>query len=47
MCCLYKEGVVPPSDLSGLVYKSVGTSLDSQAYSIIKELKAAGYDIRM
>lgn len=47
VCCLYKEGVVPPSDLSGLVYKKIERSLDSQAYSIIKELKAAGYDIRM
>lgn len=47
VCCLYKAGVSLPSDLSGLVYKPVGESIDEQAYSIIRELKAAGYDVRL
>jgi len=38
---------VVPSDLDGLVYKKIDGSIDSQAYSIIQELKAAGYKISM
>lgn len=47
VCCLYKGDVVLPSDLNGLVYKKIDGSFDSQAFSIIKELKAAGYEIRL
>ena len=47
VCCLHKGAVVVPSDLNGLVYKKLNESIDSQAYSIIKELKAAGYKISM
>ena len=47
VCCIYKEGVVLPSDLTGLIYKKVSDSIDSQAYSIIQELKAAGYKIQI
>jgi predicted nucleotide-binding protein len=47
VCCLYKEGVVLPSDLDGLVYKKIDGSIESQGISIIKELKAAGYKIQM
>ena len=46
VCCLHKGNVVIPSDLDGLVYKEIGSSIDSQAYTIIQELKAAGYKIR-
>lgn len=46
-CCLHKGDVVIPSDLAGLVYKKVDDSIDAQAYAIIKELKSAGYDIRV
>ncbi len=47
VCCLHKGDVVVPSDLSGLIYKKVGESLDTQAYAIIKELKSAGYKINL
>jgi predicted nucleotide-binding protein len=47
VCCIYKEGVILPSDLTGLIYKKVSDSIDSQAYSIIQELKAAGYKIQI
>lgn len=47
VCCLYKEGVVLPSDLSGLLYKKISASLEEQAYSIIKELQAAGYKVKL
>lgn len=47
VCCLHKGDVVLPSDISGLVYKKVDHSLENQAYSIIKELKVAGYQIKI
>lgn len=47
VCCLHKGDVIVPSDLDGLVYKKINDSIDSQAYSIIRELKAAGYQINM
>jgi predicted nucleotide-binding protein len=47
VCCLHKGDVSIPSDLAGLVYKKVNDSIDSQAYAIIKELKSAGYDIKV
>jgi len=47
VCCLHKGDVTLPSDLSGLVYKQIDDSLESQAFSIIKELKAAGYKLKI
>ena len=47
VCCLHKGEVVVPSDLDGLIYKRIEQSIDSEAYSIIRELKAAGYKINM
>lgn len=47
VCCLHKGNVSVPSDLAGLVYKEVDDSIDSQAYAIIKELKNAGYKIKV
>jgi predicted nucleotide-binding protein len=45
VCALVKGDVSVPSDLSGLIYKRVEDSVDPQAYSIIRELRAAGYEI--
>lgn len=47
VCCLHKGDIVVPSDLSGLIYKKVDDSIESQAYQIIKELKAAGFDVKI
>ena len=47
VCCLYKGKVVLPSDLDGLVYKQVDESVESQAYAIIRELQAIGYNIKI
>lgn len=44
VCCLHTGAVSLPSDISGLVYKSFATSVEESSYSIIKELKAAGYN---
>ena len=45
-CCLYRGDVVVPSDLNGLVYKRFEKSVEEVGYSIIKDLKAAGYKLR-
>ena len=45
VCCIHKGDVVLPSDIHGLVYKKVGSSLDSQAFGLLRDLKAAGYQI--
>ena len=47
VCCLYKQGVTIPTDLAGLVHKEVDGSIETQAFGIIKELKAAGYKINI
>lgn len=47
VCCIYKEGVELPSDLSGLIYKKVADTIETQAFSIIRELKAAGFSIQL
>lgn len=45
VCCLHKGETAIPSDLSGLIYKKIEGTIETQAYSIIKELKAAGFDV--
>lgn len=45
VCCLYTGDVSLPSDVSGMIYKKFGGSIDEVAYSIIKDLKASGYAI--
>lgn len=45
VCCLFKGNVALPSDISGLLCKNVDAGLESQAFAIIKELKAAGYNL--
>lgn len=47
VCCLYKGDVVLPSDLSGLIYKKILTNVESEGFSLIKELKAAGYILQI
>ena len=47
VCCLHKGDVSLPSDLSGLLYKKIDKSVESEGLSILKELKAAGYQIHL
>lgn len=47
VCCLYTGSVSLPSDLGGLVYKQYANSIEESGYSIIKELKAAGYNVQV
>ncbi len=45
VCCLYKETVELPTDVSGVIYKKVKTKVEEVAFSIIKDLKAVGYSV--
>lgn len=47
VCCLYTGSVTLPSDLGGMVYKQYTSSVEESGYSIIKELKAAGYNVNV
>lgn len=47
VCCLYKGLVKLPSDINGLLYKQVTQSIEESGYGIIKELKAAGYNLNV
>lgn len=47
VCCLSKGNVALPSDISGLIYKSINKTVDEQGIAIIRELKAAGYNIKI
>ena len=41
VCCLFKQ-VEVPSDIGGLIYKKIETSIEAVGFDIIKELKNAG-----
>jgi predicted nucleotide-binding protein len=45
VCCLHKGSVSLPSDVSGMIYKGYNSSIEEAAYSIMKDLKAAGYKL--
>ena len=45
IACLLKKPVEQPSDMQGIVYLSFRESLDEIRVEILKELKAAGYEI--
>ena len=45
VCCLHQDNVTLPSDVSGLIYKPFRSHIEEVKYPIIRELKAAGYQI--
>lgn len=47
VCCLHQQPVTLPSDLSGLIYKPFKAHIEEVKYAIIKELKAAGYQVSL
>jgi len=47
VCCLYKGDVELPSDMHGIVYIPFKDSVKEVRNKIIKELKAAGFEIKM
>jgi predicted nucleotide-binding protein len=46
VCCLYTGGVALPSDVSGMIYKRFEKNIEEVAFSVIKDLKAAGYELK-
>jgi hypothetical protein len=47
VCCLYTGNVDLPSDLQGLVYLPFKDSVNEIQLDIVKELKAAGYEVNL
>jgi len=47
VCCLYRKPVTLPSDMSGVLYKPFERSVQEAGYSIIKELRAVGYNVTL
>jgi len=47
VCCLYKGDVELPSDMHGIVYISFKKSVSEVRDKIVKELKEAGYEIKL
>lgn len=47
VCLLYQEGVQLPSDLDGLLYKEVKSSVEDVGYDLIKEFQEAGLDVQI
>jgi predicted nucleotide-binding protein len=47
VCCLYKGDIELPSDMQGIVYVPFKDSVKEQRPMIMKELKEAGYEIKI
>lgn len=47
VCCLYTGGVELPSDLQGLVYLDFESSVNEKELDIVRELRAAGYEVKI
>jgi predicted nucleotide-binding protein len=47
VCCLYKGDVELPSDMHGIVYIPFKDSIEEIRLKIMKELKEAGYEIKI
>lgn len=47
VCCLYKRGVALPTDISGIIYKEVTSTVESIGISILKDLRAVGYQVNL
>jgi len=45
VCCLYTGNVSLPSDVSGIIYKKYDKRIGEIEYSIIKDLRACGYEV--
>lgn len=47
VCCIYTGDVELPSDLQGLVYLPFKSSVNEVQLDIVRELRAAGYDVKI
>lgn len=47
VCCLYKGDIELPSDMHGIVYVPFKESVNEQRIKIMRELREAGYEIKI
>ncbi|HYI39449.1 MAG TPA: TIR domain-containing protein [Allosphingosinicella sp.] len=45
VCCIYRRGVTPPSDIAGLIYKEYREHVEDVKWELLKELRSAGYKV--
>ena len=45
VCCIHKKDDAPPKGVPGIVYKEIVVKLEEISFSLIKDLKAAGYTV--
>lgn len=46
VCCIYKDGVILPSDINGFIYKKVDKSVEEIGIFLLRELKNAGLKVK-
>jgi predicted nucleotide-binding protein len=45
VCCIYTKEMQPPKSIPGVVKKEIVVKLEEISFSVMKELKAAGYSV--
>ena len=47
VCCIYKENVELPTDAKGMLYKETSKGITEVGLGLLKDLKAAGYAVKI
>jgi len=45
VCCIHRKDDAPPKGIPGIIYKEIVVKLEEISFSLIKDLKAAGYTV--
>ena len=45
VCCIHQKDDAPPKGIPGISYKEIVVKLEEISFSLIKDLKAAGYTV--
>jgi predicted nucleotide-binding protein len=45
VCCIHHKDDAPPKGVPGISYKMIEVKLEEISFSLIKDLKAAGYTV--
>ncbi len=45
VCCIHRKDDAPPKGVPGIIYKEIVVKLEEISFSLIKDLKAAGYTV--
>ena len=45
VCCIHQKNDAPPKGIPGIIYKEIVVKLEEISFSLIKDLKAAGYTV--